>query len=350
MAKQVSIGSLKKGFGLNINKSERLIVSLLSETSRMIEPAIVKGTRISDPSLQEKLDHALKPKGDRERALLVRLSCEAVGGKFADIIPAAVAIELFHFSTLIIDDILDDAPLRGNYKTVQAAYGYKNALVVGELLNSLALLVLTGLSDYDNNGHKLLKVTQLFKETQKNLYEGQYLDLSFEHQEDISKSQYVDMISKTTASLIKCSLITGAILGGGDKSQIESLTKYGESLGIAFQIRDDLVEIIGEPKIIGKQLGGDIRQGKMRLPLIHALSNTKGLEHQFLKKAVRNKSLTKDDTVNCIEILINNGSIEYSKNVINNFCQEAIRQLKPLLDSEAKCALAAFAEVITLSW
>jgi len=334
---------------MNRTRKDR-ILALLDETSEMINPLILTYTRVSNVHLQEMIDHALRPKSYKERPLLIRLSCEVVGGNFDKITPIAVAVELLHFSALVIDDVLDEAPLRSNDKTVQVAYGYKNAVIIGELLNALAFLALIDVSNYYNDKDKFSKIIKLFKETQRNLYYGQYLDLSFEHNEGVNESQYIDMISKTTASLIKCSLIAGAILDGGNEEQERSLAKYGESLGIAFQIRDDLAEIIGDPEIIGKQLGGDIKQGKMRLPLIHALSNAKKLERHFLREAIQKKKLTQDDITKCIEILINNSSIEYSKKVINDFCREAVEHLKQLPDSQAKDALIAFAEVIALAW
>lgn len=317
----------------------------MAETAEVVDPVITAYTRVADPGLQKILDYALKPEGNRERPLLVRLSCEAVGGNFDRIIPAAVAVELLHFSTLVIDDILDDAPLRGNFKTVQVAYGYKNAIIIAELLNALAFLAL-----YDNNKYKLLEVIKVFKKTQENLYYGQYLDFSFEHKEGSSENQYFDMISKTTASLIKCSLITGAILCGGNKNQIESLTRYGESLGIAFQIRDDVVEIVGEPKIIGKQLGGDIRQGKMRLPFIKALSCCKKPEREFLIKVAKNKHSDESEVRKTIKILIESGAIEYCKETAGNFCKVAIKYLKPFSNTPAKNALIVFAEIVGFLW
>jgi len=142
----------------------------------------------------------------------------------------------------------------------------------------------------------------------------------------------------------------GTILGRGNEEDVRILRKYGEALGIAFQIRDDLVEIVEDPEIVGKQLGGDIKQGKMRLPLIHALSNAKKLERSFLKEAIQKNKLTEDDITKCIDILINTNSIEYSKKVINKFCQEAVKYLKPLPNSQAKDVLIDFAKVIALSW
>jgi geranylgeranyl pyrophosphate synthase len=335
---------------LDINKSEKLIVSLLDETSKIVEPEIVHHTRIHDQGLQQILDHALKPKGNRERPLLVRLSCEAVRGKFEDIIPAAVAIELLHFSTLVIDDVLDNSPLRGSEKTVFNAYGPKYAIIVAELLNSLAFLTLNDLSSTINDQRRILKVIDIFKKTQGELYYGQYLDLSFEHRKDTVENQYLDLVSKTTGSLIKCSLIAGAVLGGGQKEEIECLTKYGDYLGIAFQIRDDVADIVGEPQIIGKQLGGDIRQGKMRLPFIKALLSCNSRQRKFLTQTLRKRKISKADVERCIEILIKSGSIEYCKKVARGFSLKAVKHLEPLDNTSAKAGLIAFAEIVGLLW
>jgi len=332
-----------------MDKKKKKILVLLNETSKVINPLIQKYTRVSDRHLQEIIDHALQPKSYKERSLLVRLSCESIGGDFNKIRHAAVAVELFHLSTLVIDDFLDESPLRSNKKTVQIVYGNKNAVIIGELLNSLAFLALMDISNSNANKNTIKEVVKLFKETQRNIYYGQYLDLSFEHNENINENHYLNMISKTTASLITCCLKAGSILCGGNKEQIISLARYGDYLGKAFQIRDDLVEIIGDPDLIGKQLGGDIKQGKMRLPLIHALSNSKKLDQRYLINIIKKKKLKNNDLSKCIEILINNNSIEYSKNFIKRLCKEAVLQLR-IHNSHAKNALIDFADMIATSW
>lgn len=336
---------------MSIKKRKELIVTLLDETARIIEPEIIRYTRTLNRDLQKIIDYGLKPKGNRERPLLVRLSCEAVGGKFVDIVPSAVAVELFHFSTLILDDIFDNAPRRGGVKSVFKAYGTRYAIIIAELINSFAFLALSDLYiSLSGCSDRITEAIKLLKTAQRDLYYGQYLDLSFEHRESITEKQYFDMISKTTGFFISCVLQIGAILGSGQKEEIESLSKYGNALGKAFQIRDDIAEIIGDARIIGKQLGGDIKQGKMRLPLIKALSYSKGEDNKYLREIIRNKHNDKVNIMNCIKILIETGAVEYSKKIAHTFSLEAIAHVKSLSNTPAKHGLIAFAEVIGGLW
>ena len=330
--------------------SKYLIVDLFNETTKIIEPLIHSYTRISNIKLQKILDYALKPKGDRERPLLVRLSCEAVGGEFINILPAAVSIELLHFSTLIIDDILDDSPMRGGMSTVYKKYGLKYAIIIGELINSLSFLALKSLYSDDNKINQVLKVVNNFKEVQKNVYYGQYLDLSFEHNEDITEAQYFNMISNTTGSLIKYCLLTGAMLGNGDKNEVYCLNKYGEELGKAFQVRDDIIEIIEAPKIIGKQTGGDIKQGKMRLPFIKALEFCNDSEKKILINVIKNKNIDDNEIKKTIDMIINCGAIEYCQEITGKYSLRAINHLNSLSNTPAKDALTDLAKIIGFLW
>ena len=335
---------------LNTEKSEKLVVTLLRETARIVEPAVFHYTRVRDKSLQRIVDHALSPKGQRERPLLVRLSCEAVGGKFEDIIPAAVAIELLHFSTLVIDDILDNSFLRGGEKTTFHGYGPEYAIIVGELLSSLSFQALNDLRSGSNDDLRVSRVAGFFTETHGEVYQGQYLDLSFEGEEDVTEKQYLDLVQKTTGSLIRCSLITGAILGDGKKNEIECLAKFGDDLGVAFQIRDDVADIIGDPQITGRQSGEDIRQRKMRLPFIKALACCKKSEKEFLRGVLKKRHVSENNVEKCIEILIESGSVEYSKKAACRLSLKAVKHLEPLPGTPAKDGLIAFAEIVGSLW
>lgn len=335
---------------LNTDKSEKLVVTLLRETARMVEPAIFHCTRVRDKGLQTIVDHALKPKGQRERPLLVRLSCEAAEGAFEDIIPAAVAIELFHFSTLVIDDILDNSFIRGGKKTIFHRYGPEYAIIVGELLSSLSFQALNDLKSASNDDHRVASVVGFFAEMHGELYQGQYLDLSFEHDQEVTEKQYFSMVAKTTGSLIRCSLKVGAILGGGNKNEIESLAKFGDDLGVGFQIRDDVADIIGDPQTTGRQPGEDVRQRKMRLPFIKALSCCKRSEKEFLRSVLKKRDISDSDVEKSIEILIESDSIEYAKEAALRLSLKAIKHLESLPPTSAKDGLIAFAEVVGSLW
>ncbi len=333
---------------INLHQS---INRIFKENSKIIDDEIFKFLNIQKIKIKKIIEFALKPKGHRERPFLMKLACESVGGEYNIILPAAIAVELFHFSTLIIDDFLDESSLRGGVISVYSAHGAKKAVIIGEILNSVAHAAMSELYSNDKIPvNRILKSEETLKETYKELYIGQFLDLDFEYNQNITEKQYMEMISKTTASLIICSLKIGAILGGGNIKEINSISTYGKFLGVAFQIKDDVLEIIGNVRLIGKQLGGDIKQKKMRLPFIMALQLANEKDRNFLLKTFKRKKNNEKSLKKCFEIIKDSGSIDQCKRIIKVNTSEAIESLNSLKTSSAKNGMIAFANVIGDLW
>jgi geranylgeranyl diphosphate synthase type II len=209
------------------------------------------------PSLREPILYFLESPGKKIRPLLTLLSCQAVGGKMDDAMPAAVGIELFHDFTLIHDDIMDKDDLRRGRFTVHKKWGEDSAILVGDLLVGLA---------YENmlqcHPEHLSRILTLFNETLIKVCEGQALDKEFEKREYVSPLEYIDMISKKTAWLFKLSTQLGAILGGAGEDLVDAMTRFGDSLGIGFQIQDDWLDYTGEESSLGKKVGSDLKLDK----------------------------------------------------------------------------------------
>jgi geranylgeranyl diphosphate synthase type II len=209
------------------------------------------------PSLREPILYFLESPGKKIRPLLTLLSCQAVGGRMEDAMPAAVGIELFHDFTLIHDDIMDKDDLRRGRFTVHKKWGEDSAILVGDLLVGLA---------YENmlqcQPQHLSRILTLFNETLIKVCEGQALDKEFEKREYVSPQEYIDMISKKTAWLFKLSTQLGAILGGAGEDLVDAMTRFGDSLGIGFQIQDDWLDYTGEESSLGKKVGSDLKLDK----------------------------------------------------------------------------------------
>lgn len=216
----------------------------------------------------------------RVRPLLVLMACELFGGKAKDALDEALGIELFHNFTLMHDDIMDQAPLRRGQPTVHEKWNVNTAILSGD-----AMLV----KAYQLMG-KRPDVAAIFSEHALAVCEGQQLDMEYEGHEHVTTAEYRVMIRLKTAMLLAGSLRIGACLAGAGAADQERISAFGEHLGLAFQLRDDLLDAFGDPAATGKQQGGDLRAGKKTFLLIRGLELGEGhgrreLQHELAKPA-----------------------------------------------------------------
>jgi geranylgeranyl diphosphate synthase type II len=261
-------------------------------------------------------------KGKRIRPLLVLLSARSVGGKFNDAYNAAVAVELLHNFTLVHDDIMDNADKRRGRLTLHNKYNRSTAILVGDSLLSIAYEYL--LKDCNGNSKIILKS---FTEGLVEVCEGQSLDTEFENRKKVSLDEYLLMIRQKTASMIKMCCEVGSILGGGAKDEIKGIAKYGLNLGIAFQIQDDLLDIIAEEKKFGKRIGVDLLEGKKTFLFIKALEKSNGEDRNALLKVIENRGI-KINQVNKYKALYEKLAVlEDAKKAINYYTKRALKSL-----------------------
>lgn len=208
-------------------------------------------------SLSEPIRYFLQMPGKMIRPLLTLFSSKAVGGNMEDALPAAIAVELFHDFTLIHDDIMDQDDLRRGLETLHVKYGDSTAILSGDALIGLAYSQLMRVPDTSLNA-----VTKIFTEALVKVCEGQALDKEFEARDDIQLEEYLDMIAKKTAWLIKTACALGAHCGNGTPEQVDLLTSFGYNLGMGFQIQDDLLDFVADENKLGKKVGSDFRMHK----------------------------------------------------------------------------------------
>ncbi|MEA3334452.1 MAG: polyprenyl synthetase family protein [Chloroflexota bacterium] len=211
--------------------------------------------------------------GKRIRPVLCLLACQAVGGTVDQALPAAASLELLHNFSLIHDDIEDDSPTRRHRPTVWAIWGRPQAINAGDAMFSVSRVALSGLAERGLPAEVVLDATRVFDESCLRLTEGQFLDMSFEDRLDVTSEQYLRMIGGKTAALLGASLRIGAIVGGARMPVQDSLADYGYQLGLAFQIRDDLLGIWGDERQTGKSAQSDILARKKSLPVVYALQH-----------------------------------------------------------------------------
>lgn len=223
----------------------------------------------ADENLQEKLF----PSGKRLRPILCLLACAEVGGDPDTALPAAAGIELLHNFSLIHDDVEDGDEMRRHRPTVWRVWGVPQAINVGDGMFALAYAAFLRLRTRGVKPRVTLAALDRFTETCAALTEGQHLDIGFEQRDRVSVDEYLRMIQGKTAALIGACTAIGAILGGASAAQQDDLRQFGHAVGLAFQIRDDILGIWGDPQVTGKAAGNDILRRKKSLPLLHALND-----------------------------------------------------------------------------
>jgi geranylgeranyl diphosphate synthase, type II len=216
--------------------------------------------------LYEPIRYIMALGGKRIRPLLVLLAAKMYDEDIEHILLPAIAVEVFHNFTLMHDDIMDKAPLRRGQETVHEKWNANTAILSGDVMLVKAYQLLLGVEQ-----DKLARVLHLFSNTAAEVCEGQQLDMNFEHRDAVSIKEYIHMISLKTAVLLGFSLELGAVLQGASDNDAGHLKLFGDNIGIAFQLRDDLLDVYGDKAKFGKQVGGDILSDKKTFLMLTAL-------------------------------------------------------------------------------
>ncbi|MBP1658628.1 MAG: polyprenyl synthetase [Bacteroidetes bacterium] len=239
----------------------------------------------SSGSLDDACRYVLTGGGKRLRAILVLLSCEAAGGRRARALPAAAAVEIMHNFTLVHDDIMDHARTRRGRATVHIRWDLNTALLAGDTLLAIAYAQILRTPTDD-----LCRILHLFTQGVIGVCEGQALDLEFERRNDITVKDYFTMVEQKTGILISVASELGARIGKGTPRDIRQLRTFGHHLGRAFQMQDDLLDVIGDERQFGKTIGGDILEGKRTYLLLTARERARGSDRVLLDTVIKRKS------------------------------------------------------------
>lgn len=312
---------------MNIKEFEKKLELYRNTLNKLILNDISKR---KPKSLYDPLVYFLKSSGKRLRGILVLLVSNLVNGKQNDLpYNQAIAVELLHNFTLIHDDIMDNSNKRHNKLTLHVKYDLSTAILAGDTLLAIAYEFL----DRD------LKINQqkIYEEFTKALSivcEGQALDKEFETRKKVTIPNYFEMISKKTGALIKTACRIGALLNTNNNSinidLIENLGNFGLYTGIAFQIQDDLLDVIGNQKLFGKTKGTDLIEGKKTYLLLNALKKAKGKDLIELQKIIENKGIKPSSVKKYIDIYYRTGVIEQAKEEINKHFENAKKILSTL--------------------
>ncbi len=292
-------------------------------------------------SLYEPMRYLMGIGGKRLRPLMCLLAYDLYKQDAEQIVPFAAAIELFHNFTLMHDDIMDGAPLRRGNKTVHNKWSVNTAILSGDVMFVKVYEIFNQL-----DANVLKEVLHVFNTCATEVCEGQQWDMDFEQMKKVTEVQYIEMIRLKTAVLLGFSLELGAILAHAPDEDKKLLRDFGQCLGIAFQLKDDLLDVYADKKKFGKQVGGDIIANKKTFLLIKALQHAKGVDKRELEKWLKAKSFNKDKKVKAISTIYNKiGVNKMAERKINQYFNKAFEALAKLhISEEKKLGLVTFAE------
>lgn len=261
------------------------------------------------------------------RPIFCLMSCETTGGEWEKALPAAAAIELIHNFSLIHDDIEDNSKERRHRPTLWAIWGQETAINAGDAMHVLGEGAMLGLLQRGVPPEKVLEAIRMLNETCLRLCEGQHLDLSYETRLDITTQDYLKMIGGKTAALLECSFGLGAYLGTDQQQIVRRFQDCGRYLGMAFQIRDDILGIWGGENITGKSSESDLQHKKKTLPVVYALEHTDGAERAELLSLFEKEEITIKDIDGVRGVLEKAGSKDYAQTIAIKYYSLGIAEL-----------------------
>jgi len=275
--------------------------------------------------LYDAAGHLIVNGGKRLRPYMVIRSCQILKGNVSNAMPAASAVEMVHNFTLVHDDIMDNDEMRHGVPTVHKKFGMPIAILAGDVLFSKAFQVITD-SKLSTDA-----TTQLVSRLAKacvDVCEGQLLDVKMAEERKIpSQAEYITMIGKKTAALFDVSCAMGAICATNKIKDISNLSSFGRNLGIAFQITDDLIGVMGDPKITKKPVGNDLREGKKSLPILMAIKLAKGNDKKIILKAFGNSKISKKDLDKAVDVIRSLGIEENVRKQALKYAEKAEKSL-----------------------
>ena len=291
-------------------------------------------------SLYEPIKYVLDLGGKRIRPILMLLSYNLYKDNPQEILSSACALETYHNYTLLHDDLMDEAPLRRGQQTVHMKWNANQAILSGD---SMLVLAYERLAKCDTK--HLEAVLSLFTETALQIGEGQQYDMEFEMRNDVAVEEYIEMIRLKTSVLLACATKMGAILADATQEDAENLYKFGEQIGLAFQLQDDYLDVYGDAKVFGKKIGGDIVSNKKTYMLITAFNQENTGQRAELENWINKKDFNTEEKIVAITRLYNEIGIDkLAKEKMNFYYEQGKNFLDAVkLPDERKEALAEYA-------
>lgn len=297
-----------------------------------------KTMRSDIPLLNIILNYILRRKGKQMRPLLVFLTARLNGNISESAFVAATFIELLHTASLVHDDVVDDANERRGALSINALWNSKIAVLVGDYMLSKGMLISVEKNRFD--------MLEIVSEAVKSMSEGELLQLQKSRKLNIKEEDYFKIIMSKTAALLSACTACGARSVSDDQETIQIMKEFGENIGIAFQIRDDILDYEGTG-LTGKKVGNDIKEKKITLPLIHALEQSPSAKKKQILGIVKNRKKTRSEIAEVIAFVSDYGGIDYAELKMNQYRDKALAILDSYPESDVKESLKEFVHYTT---
>ena len=292
-------------------------------------------------SLYEPIRYVLSMGGKRIRPVLMLLSYNMFRENPEEILMPACALETYHNYTLLHDDLMDNADLRRGHETVHRKWDANTAILSGD---SMLVLAYQRMAQCDKQ--KMPEVLSLFTETALEIGEGQQYDMDFEHRNDVTEDEYIEMIRLKTSVLLACAMKIGAILAGASKEDADNLYRFGEQIGLAFQLQDDYLDVYGDTRVFGKAIGGDITSNKKTYMLINAMPRANDTQRAELEKWISATEFDREEKIAAVTRLYNEIGIDkLAQEKINFYFEQSRKYLAAVSVAEdRKAEITAYAQ------
>jgi octaprenyl-diphosphate synthase len=309
----------------------RPIAKELAAVEKIIEDQLCKGT----PWIDRLLEHNWIRGGKRIRPVMVLLAGGAAGGLNEKHLYLSAAVELIHAATLVHDDVIDNADVRRHLPTINATWGNRTSVLLGDFLFTHAFYV-AGLADN-------LPAIKAIAQSSNRVCEGEIRQNAWQGNFDLTEQDYLEMIADKTGELCSCSCLIGAIASGSESAVCEKFGQYGLNLGVAFQIIDDVLDLVGQPGKVGKTLGTDVSNQKPTLPILHSLRVSSKTHRAELMELLK---FQPDNIGKIARHLEMTGSIEYAQHAAKSQLNEAIRFAQGLPPNDFSKSLQSLANFV----
>ena len=305
-------------------------LSVVKQDFQAVDDLIRANLNSEVPMVEEIAAYLIEAGGKRLRPLLVLLCAKACGYQGSDHVKLAAVIEFLHTAMLLHDDVVDESNLRRGRKTVNAAWGNAPSVLVGDFLHSRAFEMMVDIGN--------IRVMEILSKATNVIAEGEVQQLSFIRNPATTEVEYMEIISRKTAMLFQAAAHAGAVLAGANEKTEHALRDYGLHLGIAFQMVDDQLDYLGTPEELGKNIGDDLAEGKVTLPLIVAMRNGQPDQKAFVEDAIRNGGV--ENLPEMIRLVKATDALKYTSEQANTERCEAMACLNNVADSEFKDSMS----------
>ena len=305
-------------------------LSVVKQDFQAVDDLIRANLNSEVPMVEEIAAYLIEAGGKRLRPLLVLLCAKACGYQGSDHVKLAAVIEFLHTAMLLHDDVVDESNLRRGRKTVNAAWGNAPSVLVGDFLHSRAFEMMVDIGN--------IRVMEILSKATNVIAEGEVQQLSFIRNPATTEVEYMEIISRKTAMLFQAAAHAGAVLAGANEKTEHALRDYGLHLGIAFQMVDDQLDYLGTPEELGKNIGDDLAEGKVTLPLIVAMRNGQPDQKAFVENAIRNGGV--ENLPEMIRLVKATDALKYTSEQANTERCQAMACLNNVADSEFKDSMS----------